>query len=99
MLQKNNGDGNFSEVAQQAGVSNTDWSWSSLFTDLEHDGNKDLFVTNGYVKDYTELDFLRYTVDETIKARMQSKDVVVNDFIAKMPSNKISNYVFQNKGD
>ncbi|MEO8583245.1 MAG: CRTAC1 family protein, partial [Flavitalea sp.] len=98
MLQKNNGDGTFSEVGQLAGVSNTDWSWSALFADIDNDGNKDLLVTNGYVKDYTELDFLKYTVDETIKARAESKEVVVNDFIAKMPSIKISKYLFQNNG-
>jgi enediyne biosynthesis protein E4 len=99
MLHRNNGDGTFSEVAQIAGVSNTDWSWASLFSDFDHDGYKDLFVSNGYVKDYTELDFLKYTVDETVKAQMQQKEVAVNDFIAKMPTNRIPNYIFQNKGD
>ena len=99
MLHKNNGDGTFSEVAQIAGVANTDWSWASLFGDFDNDGYKDLFVSNGYVKDYTELDFLKYTVDETVKAQAQNKEVAVNDFIAKMPTNRIPNYIYKNKGD
>jgi len=63
MLQLNNGDGTFSEIAQASGVSNTDWSWSPLFADFDNDGYKDLFVTNGYMRDYTNKDFLRYWGD------------------------------------
>ena len=99
MLQKNNGDGTFSELGQLAGISNTDWSWACLFSDFDNDGNKDLFVTNGYVKDYTDLDFLKYTIDESIKLQQQSKDVVVTDFISKMPTIEIPNYVFRNEGN
>ncbi|MFA6945089.1 MAG: VCBS repeat-containing protein [Pedobacter sp.] len=99
MLQKNNGDGTFSEIGQLAGISNTDWSWSALFSDLDNDGNKDLFVTNGYVKDYTDMDFLKYTMDETIRSRQEGKEVVAKDFIEKMPSNVIPNYVFRNLGN
>jgi hypothetical protein len=99
MLQKNNGDGTFSEIGQLAGISNTDWSWASLFSDFDNDGNKDLFISNGYVKDYTELDFLKYTMDETLRAREEHKEVATNDFIQKMPSIRIPNYIFQNKGD
>ncbi|MHA4806612.1 VCBS repeat-containing protein [Flavitalea flava] len=62
MLQKNNGDGTFSEVGQLAGVSNTDWSWSALFCDFDNDGYKDLFITNGYARDFTDMDFIRYHV-------------------------------------
>ena len=60
MLQLNNGNGTFSEIGQIAGISNTDWSWSALFADYDNDGWKDLFVTNGYFRDYTNLDFINY---------------------------------------
>jgi hypothetical protein len=99
MLQKNNGDGTFSEIGQLSGVSNTDWSWAALFSDYDNDGNKDLFVTNGYVKDYTDMDFLKYTMDQTIRARQGGKEVAVKDFIEKMPTIEMPNYIFQNIGD
>jgi hypothetical protein len=99
MLHKNNGDGTFSEIGQLAGISNTDWSWSALFSDFDNDGNKDLFVTTGYVKDYSDLDFLKFTMDATIKARQDSKEIAVNDFLSKMPTIEVPNYIFQNKGD
>ena len=63
MLQINNGDGTFSEVGQLSGISNTDWSWAPLFADYDNDGWKDLFVTNGYTRDYTNMDFLKYMGD------------------------------------
>ena len=98
MLQKNNGDGTFSEVAQLTGVSNTDWSWSSLFGDYDNDGYKDLFVSNGYVKDNTDMDFMKYSVDRHIKTLDKKPVDAVPDYIKKMPTNRISNYIFQNNG-
>jgi hypothetical protein len=99
MLQKNNGDGTFSEIGQLAGVSNTDWSWSPLFSDFDNDGNKDLLVTNGYVKDYTDMDFLKYTADKAIHNNTENKDDVVKEVIGKMPSSPGSSYLFRNNGD
>lgn len=99
MLQQNNGDGTFSEVAQLAGVSNTDWSWSALFGDYDHDGNKDLFVTNGYVKDYTEMDFLKYSVDRVVRNMHKDSVDPIPVYISKMPTNETENYAFQNQGN
>jgi enediyne biosynthesis protein E4 len=99
MLHKNNGDGTFSETGQLAGISNTDWSWSALFTDFDNDGNKDLFVTNGYVKDYLDLDFLNYLMSENLKAKEGNKEFLLADYISKMSGNETPNYVFKNKGD
>ena len=96
MLQKNNGDGTFSEIGQLAGVSNTDWSWSALFSDFDNDGNKDLFITNGYAKDFTNMDFLKYKMDLQLK---QTQAVDVMNLLDKMPSVVLPNYMFKNNGD
>lgn len=99
MLQKNNGDGTFSEVGQLAGVSNTDWSWAALFGDYDHDGYKDLFVSNGYVKDYTEMDFVKYSVGRYIRSMHKAPVEAIPAYIQKMPTIEIPNYIFQNQGN
>lgn len=99
MLQKNNGDGTFSEVGQLAGISNTDWSWAALFGDYDNDGNKDLFITNGYVKDYTDMDFLKFSVDRIIRTMHHDSVDAMSEYIKKMPTNRIPNYIFQNNGN
>ncbi len=98
MLQQNNGDGTFSEVGQLAGVSNTDWSWSGLFADYDNDGYKDLFVTNGYLKDYTDMDFMKYSIDRLIKSMNKENFDPVPEYIKKMPTNAVPNYIFKNNG-
>lgn len=99
MLQKNNGDGTFSEIGQMAGISRTDWSWASLFADFDNDGLKDLFVSNGYVRDYTDMDFVMYSVNGILKERRGEKMNALTDYIANMPPNPLPNYIFQNNGD
>ena len=98
MLQKNNGDGTFSEIGQFSGVSNTDWSWSALFADFDNDGRKDLFVTNGYVRDFNDMDFVKYQSNASMGARMGGENSKTK-IIEKMPSVLIPNYIYQNKGD
>jgi enediyne biosynthesis protein E4 len=100
MLHLNNGNGHFAEIAQFSGVSSTDWSWSALFQDYDNDGFKDLFITNGFVKDYTDMDFLKFTTDEQIKANEgQAQKLSVSQLIEKMPKSTVESYIFQNKGN
>jgi hypothetical protein len=87
----------FSEIGQVAGVSHTDWSWAPLFADLDNDGNKDLFISNGFLKDFTNLDFLNYTVSEYRKK--YGAQVPADELIRTLPSTTISNYIFRNMGD
>ncbi len=61
--------------------------------------NKDLFVTNGYVKDYTEMDFLKYTVDRVIRNMRKDSVDPIPAYIGKMPTIEIPNYIFQNQGN
>ncbi|HRP55746.1 VCBS repeat-containing protein [Agriterribacter sp.] len=99
MLQKNNGDGTFSEIGQLAGISNTDWSWAALLSDFDNDGNKDLLATTGYVKDYTDMDFIKYSVDLAVKQRSGQKVDAVKEYINKMPVNHLISTVFKNNGN
>jgi len=98
MLQINNGNGTFSEIGQLAGISNTDWSWSPLFADFDNDGWKDLFVTNGYLRDYTNMDFIKYMNEYTqTKGRLRREDVL--DIVSQMPASNVINYAFKNNGN
>lgn len=99
MLQLNNGNGTFSEIAQFAGVSNTDWSWTPLFADFDNDGYKDLFVSNGYLRDYTNKDFLKYWGDYKIKRAVDKEPFQLMDLVKAMPSTKLANYIFKNNRD
>ena len=99
MLQLNNGDGTFSEIGQLAGVSSTDWSWAPLFADFDNDGWKDLYVSNGYEKDYTNMQFLKFTVDEQMKSRQTGKPLDLQQIINQMPAIEVGNFLFRNRGD
>ncbi len=52
--------GHFADLAYLNGVARTDWSWSPLFADFDNDGYSDLFITNGYYRDVTNLDFILF---------------------------------------
>lgn len=96
---KNNEQIEFSEIGQFAGISNTDWSWSALFGDYDLDGWQDLFITNGYLRDYTNLDYLKYIVpDEIKKARDAGNQPDLYEMVKKMPSSGVKNYLFRNTG-
>ena len=90
----------FCEMGQLAGVASTDWSWAPLFADVDNDGFKDLFVTNGYLRDFTSMDFLKYTVEEArMEARQQGQQLKLYELVSKMSSTKASDYLFRNNGD
>ncbi|GAA5224953.1 VCBS repeat-containing protein [Membranihabitans marinus] len=97
MLHVNNGNQTFSEVGQYANISNTDWSWSALFADFDRDGWKDLYVTNGYLRDYTNLDFLKYMSDYILHNEGQIQRQNVLDLVHKIPASNLENYFFRNE--
>ena len=96
MLHLNNGNGTFSEIGQLAGISNTDWSWTPLIADFDNDGFKDIYITNGYMRDYTNKDFLKYWGDYIIQSAVHHDSVRYLDLVSKMPSSLVANYMFSN---
>ena len=94
-LQVNTGKGSFSDVANMAGISNTDWSWASLLVDLDNDGLKDIIVSNGIKKDVDNNDYLG------ILQNLDVKNITAEELFRiskEAPSQAISNYAFRNKG-
>jgi hypothetical protein len=70
-----------------------------LFADYDNDGWKDLYVSNGYLRDFTNMDFMKYMGDFI---RQKSGNMVRTDvlnLVHQMPASNVSNYVFKNNGD
>ncbi|MBF9254015.1 VCBS repeat-containing protein [Pontibacter sp. 172403-2] len=97
MLQINNGDGTFSEIGQLTGISNTDWSWAPLFADYDNDGWKDLFVSNGFLRDFTNMDFIKYESSFIQRGGLNEQSVLA--LVKKIPSSNVKNYIFRNDGN
>ena len=93
-------DGNmvFSEIAREAGVSHTDWSWAALFADFDNDGHKDIFIGNGYPKAVNDLDYMTTTPTRQAGIANAARRVGL-DNLKRLPSYDESNYVFRNAGD
>ena len=103
VLQMNNGNGTFSDIAIMAGVSSTDWSWSPLFADFDNDGWKDLLITNGIRRDMTNTEYIKFKNDSIDSSLKKGESFVTiknfKQWIENMPSTKIQNYIFQNNKD
>lgn len=103
MLQLNNGDGSFSEIANLAQISNTDWSWAPLFIDFDLDRHHDIFITNGTIKETRNKDYTNWKkahIEDLKKENggaLTSKDIM--DISSRAPSVKVLNALYRNNGD
>ena len=100
-LQVNNGIAadslpHFSDISQFAGMSSTDWSWAGLFADLDNDGWKDIFITNGTRRDINNKDYFNKIENAPYQVRKEFNNL---DLTRNMPSEKVDNYAFKNNGD
>lgn len=95
-LQLNNGNETFSEIGYLAGIEATDWSWSPLFADFDNDGWKDLFITNGYRQDITNLDFIKFSERTSQMGTAKANKKERLDMLAKIPGIKVHKYIYQN---
>lgn len=88
-LQWNRGDGNFSEIAEMAGLAATDWSWSCLIEDFDLDGRQDVFVANGIERRPNSLDYLKFISSDLARAATNL------EVIANMPPGQVANQAFR----
>ncbi|MES2373766.1 MAG: VCBS repeat-containing protein [Bacteroidota bacterium] len=105
VLHLNHGNGFFSDVSQMAGIQKTEWSWSTLASDFDNDGNRDIFVANGYRRDLFDGD-IEQKQQMYVKANMHryqsSQEMFEKGFKEYMDIYdpiKVRNYLFKNNGN
>ena len=99
MLQLNQQGNYFSEIGQFSGISNTDWSWAPLIADFDNDGYKDIFISNGYKRDYTNMDFMNYAVQQKLNENKTGVKNSLLSLLEEIPATIIENYSYRNNGD
>lgn len=48
-LLRNQGDGTFADVSDEAGIRDGQWGWAAEFVDYDNDGRLDIYAVNGFV--------------------------------------------------
>ena len=98
-LQLNNGNGTFSNIAGLSGLLRSEWSWSTLLSDLNNDGLKDCFITNGFRLYYTDND--SQNTLRSIKAKNGGRfpENQKDAFYNALPVVKSNNVVYKNNGN
>jgi enediyne biosynthesis protein E4 len=86
----------FGEVGLLAGIAQTDWSWATLLADLDLDGRRDVFITNGYRKNVTDRDFITLTEEFSQFGTTEVQQQQRTQLIDKVPEIKLRNYAFRN---
>ena len=97
-LQLNNGNNTFSEIGTFAGVYDSDWSWATLLFDFDHDGYKDIFVTNGIPKRMNDIDYVNFASEGDVHWKIQMNELEQQDLSVEsmIPEIKLANKFYRN---
>jgi hypothetical protein len=96
-LQLNTGLNSFSEISELAGMSDTDWSWGPLIFDMDNNGLKDIFITNGIRRNVNDNDFIK------IAKKIDSIGIITPEksleLLDEIPIHPTDNFVYLNNGN
>ncbi|WP_299337806.1 VCBS repeat-containing protein [uncultured Psychroserpens sp.] len=97
-LQLNLGSGQFSDISFIDDLAHTEWSWSALMADFDNDGLKDIHITNGIKRDFTNNDYSRFEMDG-LQKQLNAKEINLKQWVDQIPSQPVSAFLFQNTGN
>ncbi len=86
----NRGDGTFAQIAEFAGVEASEWSWGTMFMDVDLDGYEDILVATGHRWDIMDADAQR---------RLRTFGGDWREEFLLYPSLNTQNVAFRNRGD
>ncbi len=90
----NRGDGTYADIANYAGVANSDWSWCNVFMDVDLDGRPDILVGTGHYYDTQDLDGMEASKRLTPAEKNDGRKL-----ISLYPRLLTPNYAFHNLAD
>ncbi|WKN44932.1 VCBS repeat-containing protein [Tunicatimonas pelagia] len=93
------GNFHFSDIGTLAGMYSTDWSWAPLWADFNNSGTLDLFITNGYYKDLTDLDFSSGLKQDLKFGSEEYSYAYQMEALANLRTIKASNFLYENTGE
>ncbi|MFK5973198.1 MAG: VCBS repeat-containing protein [Flavobacteriaceae bacterium] len=96
-LQLNTGLNSFIDIGEMAGISYTDWSWCPLLFDMQNNGFKDLFVTNGMRRNVNNNDYNAFFRIQKAYGKVKPEQYL--DWVRRMSSTPVPNFAFSNNGD
>ncbi len=88
-LFRNNGDGSFTEVTEAAGVVNPLWGVSASWSDLDGDGNLDLYVAN----------YLNFSFDNNPDCSKRKGGKVLRSYCGPVLFRGLPDALYRNRGD
>ena len=103
-LLQNHGNGFFSDIAYYAGIAKTDWSWSTLASDLDNDGLRDLVITNGLKRDIIDRDAPSRieahvpSMKQRYAGPQQAMTEGLHEIIGLFPEVRLTNFIYKNMG-
>ncbi|MCC5934007.1 MAG: VCBS repeat-containing protein [Balneolales bacterium] len=93
-LYLNRGDNTWAEIAEYAGVHRSEWSWGTVFLDVNLNGFEDILITNGHYFDVQDTD-----ANTMIGAKLQRRMISGERYMLEYPRLPNRNAAFRNNGD
>ncbi len=93
-LYLNRGDTTWAEISEYAGVRRSEWSWSTLFMDVNLNGYEDILITNGHYFDVQDTD-----ANTAIGVLLSRGRLSGERYMLEYPRLLNENIAFRNNGD
>ncbi len=86
-----------SEVGFLYGISSTNWSWAPLMVDFDNDGDKDIYITNGYIKNVIDLDYIEFSTQKASVFTPNKNSL--KRFVNELPPIELPNFFYEQKAN